>query len=192
MEHWGVQPDVMTTAKGMTSGYAPMGGVIVREALMAPKEPRVPDFGNIHTYSYHPVSVAVASAVLDILEREKLVERCAKRWGGYSTSGWSRCVRTGSSGTSAGWASSRASSWCATGRRASRLKRRPEGGGGGAGGCEAPRGGAVFGFGDGRREFVGDHVMIAPPFIVSEARAGEIVGVLSEALDEVAAERPGA
>lgn len=75
MEHWGVLPDMMTLGKGITSGYVPMGALVVRESLMAPAEPRVSDFGNIHTFSYHPVAAAASCAVMEILERESLVER---------------------------------------------------------------------------------------------------------------------
>lgn len=75
MEHWDVTPDVMTLGKGITSGYIPMGGIVVREKLMAPATPEVTGFGNIHTFSYHPVAAAAALAVLDILESENLVAR---------------------------------------------------------------------------------------------------------------------
>jgi adenosylmethionine-8-amino-7-oxononanoate aminotransferase len=75
--HWGVQPDLMTFAKGVTSGYLPLGGVIVSKAmhdiiLDAPADEK---FMHAATYSGHPVCCAVALANLDILEHEGLVER---------------------------------------------------------------------------------------------------------------------
>jgi adenosylmethionine-8-amino-7-oxononanoate aminotransferase len=75
--HWGVQPDLMTFAKGVTSGYLPLGGVIVSKAmhdviLDAPADEK---FMHAATYSGHPVCCAVAWANLDILENEGLVER---------------------------------------------------------------------------------------------------------------------
>ncbi len=77
LSHWRVQPDLMTFAKGVTSGYLPLGGVIVSKAmhdviLDAPADEK---FMHAATYSGHPVCCAVALANLDILENEGLVER---------------------------------------------------------------------------------------------------------------------
>lgn len=79
LEHWGVRPDMVTFAKGVTSAYLPLGGVMVsREIheviLEAPLEQR---FMHAATYSAHATCCAVALANLDILERERLVERAA-------------------------------------------------------------------------------------------------------------------
>ncbi|MDR7416619.1 MAG: aspartate aminotransferase family protein [Armatimonadota bacterium] len=79
LEHWGVRPDMVTFAKGVTSAYLPLGGVMVsREIheviLEAPLEQR---FMHAATYSAHATCCAVALANLDILERENLVERAA-------------------------------------------------------------------------------------------------------------------
>nr|WP_294517261.1 aspartate aminotransferase family protein [uncultured Rhodopila sp.] len=75
--HWGVQPDLMSFAKGVTSGYLPLGGVIVSKAihdviLDAPADEK---FMHAATYSGHPVCCAVALANIAILENEGLVER---------------------------------------------------------------------------------------------------------------------
>ena len=78
IEHFGVVPDIIVAAKGLTSGYVPMGVVAISERLVAPAEPRVASFGSTVTYSYHPVSCAVADKVLSILEEEKLVARAAE------------------------------------------------------------------------------------------------------------------
>lgn len=75
-EHYGVTPDLTTFAKGVTSGYQPLGGVIVgqsvREALEAD-----PDFILRHGYTYsgHPTACAAALANIDIIEREGLLDR---------------------------------------------------------------------------------------------------------------------
>ena len=75
-EHYGVTPDLMTFAKGVTSGYVPLGGVMVgpavREALEAD-----PDFlmRHGHTYSGHPTAAAAAIANVEITEKEGLLER---------------------------------------------------------------------------------------------------------------------
>ncbi|MCS7173646.1 MAG: aspartate aminotransferase family protein [Armatimonadetes bacterium] len=79
LEHWGVLPDMVTFAKGVTSAYLPLGGVMVSQKihetiLEAPLEQR---FMHAATYSAHATCCAVACANLDILERENLVERAA-------------------------------------------------------------------------------------------------------------------
>jgi adenosylmethionine-8-amino-7-oxononanoate aminotransferase len=71
-----LQPDVLLTAKGLTSGYVPMGAVVVSPAVA---DPFWSQSGNVwrhgYTYSGHAVAAAAASANLDILEREGLVGR---------------------------------------------------------------------------------------------------------------------
>jgi adenosylmethionine-8-amino-7-oxononanoate aminotransferase len=75
-EHWEVEPDVMTIAKGLTSGYAPMGATVVSRRV----EDAFADGPLLHlnTYAGHPVACEAALATLDILERERLVERAAE------------------------------------------------------------------------------------------------------------------
>ena len=77
-EHFGVVPDMITFAKGVTSGYLPLGGVLVGPAVRAPLESD-PDFVLKHGYTYsgHPLPAVAAMANLDIIEREGLLERAA-------------------------------------------------------------------------------------------------------------------
>jgi putrescine aminotransferase len=73
-ERWSLAPDLLTIAKGVTSGYVPLGGVLVRDEIAT----ALADAGYLahgFTYTGHPVSCAAGLANLDILEREKLVER---------------------------------------------------------------------------------------------------------------------
>jgi adenosylmethionine-8-amino-7-oxononanoate aminotransferase len=67
-------PDVITTAKGLTSAYAPMGAMIVSERVVAPFLEQEASFAHGLTFGGHPVAAAVALANLDILEREGLLE----------------------------------------------------------------------------------------------------------------------
>ncbi len=71
-ERFGYQPDMIVFAKGVTSGYAPLGGVIVSDRLAAPflEDDRV--FLHGFTFGGHPVSCAVALANIDLIEREDL------------------------------------------------------------------------------------------------------------------------
>jgi putrescine---pyruvate transaminase len=75
-EHYGVRPDVVTFAKGVTSGYVPLGGVLVGQAVRERLEAS-PDFvlRHGHTYSGHPTACAAALVVQDITRREGLVGR---------------------------------------------------------------------------------------------------------------------
>lgn len=79
LEHWNVQADLMIFAKGVTSGYLPLSGVMltrsVHDTLKLVKGP----FAHGFTYSGHPTACAVALRNLQILEEEKLVERAAEK-----------------------------------------------------------------------------------------------------------------
>jgi 4-aminobutyrate--pyruvate transaminase len=79
MEQWHVVPDIMTMAKGITSGYLPLGGVVfserVRKALYGDAGLT---FMHGFTYTGHPVACAVGVRNLEIIEREGLVERAAR------------------------------------------------------------------------------------------------------------------
>ncbi|MGW0038931.1 aspartate aminotransferase family protein [Gordonia sp. NPDC003376] len=71
-EDFGYQPDIITCAKGMTSGYSPIGAMIAGERLFEPFNDGSTTFMHGYTFGGHPVSAAVALANLDIFEREGL------------------------------------------------------------------------------------------------------------------------
>ncbi|MEX1162066.1 MAG: aminotransferase class III-fold pyridoxal phosphate-dependent enzyme [Nitriliruptor sp.] len=75
-DRYGVQPDLVTFAKAVTSGYQPLGGVLVSPRVLAPFAGH-PDavLRTGHTYSGHPAASAAALANLDIVEREELLAR---------------------------------------------------------------------------------------------------------------------
>ncbi|MBX3098146.1 MAG: aspartate aminotransferase family protein [Salinibacterium sp.] len=72
--HYGFQPDMITCAKGMTSGYSPIGATIISDRIYEPFRHGSTAFYHGYTFGGHPVSSAVALANLDIFEEEKLVE----------------------------------------------------------------------------------------------------------------------
>jgi adenosylmethionine-8-amino-7-oxononanoate aminotransferase len=72
-ERYEYQPDIITFAKGLTSGYSPMGGMMVTDALMEPFTAGTATFLHGITFAGHPVSAAVALANLDIIEKEDLL-----------------------------------------------------------------------------------------------------------------------
>jgi adenosylmethionine-8-amino-7-oxononanoate aminotransferase len=73
-ERFGYLPDIITCAKGLTSGYAPLGAMIATDRLMEPFLADGAMFAHGYTFGGHPVSTAVAMANLDIFEREGLNE----------------------------------------------------------------------------------------------------------------------
>ena len=80
MHHWNVRPDIRAFAKGVTSGYLPLGGIMVSKAVKDAMDTVKPEDRWMHAYTYsgHPACCAVALANLDIMERERLWERAAK------------------------------------------------------------------------------------------------------------------
>jgi adenosylmethionine-8-amino-7-oxononanoate aminotransferase len=67
------QPDIITFAKGLTSGYSPLGGMLVSDRLFEPFRQGTTMFAHGYTFGGHPVSAAVALANLDLFEREDLL-----------------------------------------------------------------------------------------------------------------------
>ncbi|MBR8087562.1 aminotransferase class III-fold pyridoxal phosphate-dependent enzyme [Burkholderia vietnamiensis] len=79
-EKYGIQPDLITVAKGLTSAYAPLSACLVGQKVYEVMEAgaeKVGAFSHGYTYSGHPISVAAANAVLDIVERENIPQNAA-------------------------------------------------------------------------------------------------------------------
>jgi len=72
-QRYGYQPDIITFAKGVTSGYSPLGGMLVSDRLMEPFSAGAATFLHGVTFAGHPVSAAVALANLDVFEKEDLL-----------------------------------------------------------------------------------------------------------------------
>jgi adenosylmethionine-8-amino-7-oxononanoate aminotransferase len=82
-ERYGYQPDIITCAKGLTSGYSPLGAMIATERLFEPFKSGTETFMHGYTFGGHPVSTAVAMANLDIFEREQLNEHVRETEGDF-------------------------------------------------------------------------------------------------------------
>jgi adenosylmethionine-8-amino-7-oxononanoate aminotransferase len=74
-QRYGYQPDIITTAKGLTSGYSPLGAMLVSDRLAQPFVGTGESFLHGFTFAGHPVSCAVALANLDVFESEGLLQR---------------------------------------------------------------------------------------------------------------------
>ena len=79
IEHWGVLPDMITSAKGLAGGYAPLGVVIVRDGIVDAFESSGGLFAHGFTFDTHPVSCAAGLAVLGVIERDGLVANAARQ-----------------------------------------------------------------------------------------------------------------
>jgi adenosylmethionine-8-amino-7-oxononanoate aminotransferase len=77
IQHWNVEPDMILVGKGIASGYAPLGAVLVSARIVEAFERGSGIFQHGFTYQAHPVCTAASNAVLDYLEAHKLFERVA-------------------------------------------------------------------------------------------------------------------
>jgi adenosylmethionine-8-amino-7-oxononanoate aminotransferase len=78
--HWNVKPDIRSFAKGVTSGYLPLGGIMVTRAIKDAMDSVKPEDRWMHAYTYsgHPTCCAVALKNLEIMERERLADNAAR------------------------------------------------------------------------------------------------------------------
>jgi adenosylmethionine-8-amino-7-oxononanoate aminotransferase len=77
-ERYGIEPDIVVSAKGITSGYLPLGAVLVSRAVAARLDLGPDGFPIGYTYTGHPTACVVALANLDLIQREGLVERAER------------------------------------------------------------------------------------------------------------------
>ena len=82
IEHFEIQPDLLTMAKGLTSGYVPLSAVGCTDRVMKPIE----DFFHLHTYGNHPVACAAGLKNIEIIQKEHLV-RNSREMGNYFLDG---------------------------------------------------------------------------------------------------------
>jgi beta-alanine--pyruvate transaminase len=172
-ERYGVIPDMITFAKGVTSGAVPMGGTIVKkeiyDAFMQGPENAIELFHG-YTYSAHPLACAAGLATLDLYREEGLFERARKlepRWAdaAMGLKGLSGVLDIRCVGLTAGI--DLASRPDAVGRRAYDAM--------------------VHAFADGLViRVTGDTIALTPPLIVSEAEIGEIFDTVARAIKAVA------
>ena len=82
-QHFGIRPDIVVMAKGLSSGYLPISATVVRSPIVATLREKGGEFTHGYTYSGHPTCAAVALRNIEILVRERLVERTAQDTGPY-------------------------------------------------------------------------------------------------------------
>ena len=82
IEHWNITPDIITSAKGMTGGYTPVGGTMPHQRIVDVFEDVEDGFQHGHTYCFNPASAAIGLAVLEYMQEHDLVTN-ARRVGQY-------------------------------------------------------------------------------------------------------------
>ncbi|WP_371059480.1 aspartate aminotransferase family protein [Rhodosalinus sp. 5P4] len=184
-EHWGITPDIMVLSKGFAAGYVPLGAMAVGARLV---EPVLDAGGFLHGYTYagNPLACAAGLAVIEEIERQGLVEN-AERMGArlmerldalrqrYPLIG---DVRGKGLLTAFEFVADRQSMAPLPPGRAA-FHRFVE--------LAYARGLIVYSRRT-RGGYAGDHVIVAPPLIVTEAQIDEIAGLLDETLAEFSAE----
>jgi len=182
VDHWGVTPDMILVGKGVASGYAPLGAVMVAPHVAEAFAAGSGSFAHGFTYQSHPVAMAAGMAVLDILERENLFARVVTAGAAFR-----KALDALAASPVVGDVRGRGLLWGVefVRDRATRAHFPPE-----AGAIERVRkvclehGVAVYpmtGSVDGK---AGDHVLLAPPFIVDQ---GDIAAI-ARALEAAAAQ----
>jgi putrescine aminotransferase len=170
----GSRPDLMTFAKGVTSGYIPLGGVMVGERVAKVMVEQGGEFAHGYTYSGHPVACAVALANIRVIQREGLVDRVREDVGPYLAERYAELAghplvgETQTSGLMAAiqLVKDKASGTMFEGWKEVGMVCR----------------GHCFGNGLIMRA-VGDRMIIAPPLIITRAQIDEMVGLIRKCLD---------
>ena len=173
-ERFGYRPDLMTFAKGVTSGYIPLGGVMVGERIAKVLIEQGGEFNHGYTYSGHPVACAVALANIRLIQREKLVDNVHDDLGPYLATHYAELAQhplVGEVQTCGLMAALQIVKDKATGQgfdpslEVGMLCR---------GHCFAN--GLIM-------RAVGDRMIIAPPLVITRGQIDEMVGLIKKCLD---------
>jgi adenosylmethionine-8-amino-7-oxononanoate aminotransferase len=180
LDHWGVQPDIVTFAKGVTSAYLPLGGAMVsreihQSILEAPSAER---FMHAATYSGHPTCCAVGLRNLEILEGENLVAR-AGTLGARLLAGLQTLRNLPAVGDVRGLGL-----MCGIELVQDKTTKAPAVGLGGRVLAEAKKRGLLSRIraGQGGDYPIGDTICLAPPLVITEGQVDRIVEILREAI----------
>lgn len=191
MQHTEVTPDMITTAKGIGAGYTPLGAVLVHERIYQALRSTGISFRHGHTYAGNPLSCAVGSKVIDIIERDRLLENVA--FMGHLL--LHRLIEAVGDHPHVGVIRGRG---LLLGIEfvADRATKRPfevnqDVRGRFSRACLA-RGLYVYQGGGNVDGVRGDHALLAPPFTITEAHVNEMVSVIAAALDEAMPEEVAA
>ncbi len=187
-DHWGVVPDVIVTAKGLSSGYTPLGAVVVKQEIHDTIREGSGAFVHGHTYCQNPLSAAIGAAVIRYIRANSLVERSARmgrilleRLQGLMELEMVGDVR--GIGLFAGVEFVKDKATKATFDPALKVNGRVA--------REAfSRGLITYPGGGGADGINGDHLLLCPPFIITEEQIDELVNTLRDAVTAVERDLP--
>ena len=183
LDHWGVIPDIIATAKGISGGYTPLAAVILRDKIMELLRAKKSSFRGGHTYCGNPLSSRVGIEVLDIIREQSLIEN-TRRMGERLLQGLRKLLDHPTVGDVRGLG-------LMAGVEFVRDKRSKE-----PFPTEYLFGKRVFeeAFARGLVVFpargtvdgvAGDHLLLAPPFIITESQVDDLLAILDEAIGAV-------
>ncbi len=179
-DYYGLEPDLMPIAKGLTSGYIPMGGVVVRDEVVHTLN-EGGEFYHGFTYSGHPVAAAVALENIRILREEKIVERVKTKTAPYLQSRWQELLEHPLVGEARGVGLLGALELVKNKKTCERFA---DPGVGMLCREHCFRNGLVM-------RAVGDTMIISPPLVISEEQIDELVGKVRLCLDATAKDALG-
>ncbi|MCQ4264643.1 aspartate aminotransferase family protein [Stutzerimonas stutzeri] len=179
-DYYGLEPDLMPIAKGLTSGYIPMGGVVVRDEVVQTLN-EGGEFYHGFTYSGHPVAAAVALENIRILREEKIVERVKTKTAPYLQSRWQELLDHPLVGEARGVGLLGALELVKNKKTRERFA---DPGVGMLCREHCFRNGLVM-------RAVGDTMIISPPLVISEEQIDELVGKVRLCLDATAKDALG-
>jgi len=178
-ERFGSRPDLMTFAKGVTSGYIPLGGVMVGERIARVLIDQGGEFAHGYTYSGHPVACAVALANIRVIQREGLVQRVRDDLGPYLAQHFAELAEHPLVGEA---------QTCGL-MGALQLVKDKASGTAFDGALEVGMMCRAHCFGNGLiMRAVGDRMIIAPPLVITRAQIDEMAGLIRRCLDLTHAE----
>lgn len=183
IDTWGVVPDFIVLAKGLSSGYTPLGAVMVKDEIHATIKNGSGAFVHGHTYCQNPLSTAIGAAVLRYIQTHELVER-SMRMGSYlmeklaSLNALDIVGDIRGLGLFAGIELVRDKASRAWFDRGLKVNLQVANQAFELGLITYPGNGGIDGI-------HGDHILLAPPFTISEAQIDEMVGILHRAIGTV-------
>jgi adenosylmethionine-8-amino-7-oxononanoate aminotransferase len=183
IDTWGVVPDFIVLAKGLSSGYTPLGAVMVKDEIHATIKNGSGAFVHGHTYCQNPLSTAIGAAVLRYIQTHELVER-SMRMGSYlmkklaSLNALDIVGDIRGLGLFAGIELVRDKASRAWFDRGLKVNLQVANQAFELGLITYPGNGGIDGI-------HGDHILLAPPFTINEAQIDEMVGILHRAIGTV-------
>jgi len=174
-ETYGIKPDFMPIAKALSSGYLPIGGVMLSDRVANYLKEEGGEINHGYTYSGHPAAAAVALKNLEIIQSEKLVERVAEDTGPYLQKRWKELLEHPIVGETRGVGLVCALELVKNKKTRERLA--PDGKAGGLCKDFCTKNGLVM-------RATGDIMLVSPPLVISREEIDELISKARQSLDD--------